>query len=167
MRLHVRQQHAQTVAPDFRLFRTCEEVLGRLQQQQKSGAVLLPLAQPTAQEFIAAVFDQSEARVGDVDLVLSDLVHHDEVPLSPMRDRRQRSLVAQRFVRHLHRERAQADRFRRLRDAGQRHTLTRNAALVPHELGIERPAVEAADHAQAGRTAIHQIHLPEEREICS
>src|SRR6187399_2924258 len=45
------QYHAQAVAPRSGLLRSREKVLGRLQQQQQSGSVLLPLAQPTAQEF--------------------------------------------------------------------------------------------------------------------
>ena len=71
----------------------------------------------------------------------------------------QRRLVAQALEREAHRERAQAELFRRLGDAEQIHPASPDLAEIAQP-GLRKIApIVRADHPQRRRAAVHRVEL--------
>ena len=128
--------------------------------------VIFPGRIPTLQEILFIVFQQPARRVGYIDPVvvflarlpvLFDVVDHDEVPLFPVNDQRERNVVAQLFPRQLDSFGTETDQFGRIADAQHRNALAGNMAFGTQRLERVVFTVEFGDHAQTGRAAVHRV----------
>ncbi len=117
-----------------RRFRLDRETLLRRLEQQYHSPILLVGIEPAGFEFAPRVSGQARSRVGEIHDVSANAMDEDEMAVRPECYARKQCLLFEVIERYLHRQRAEAKRFRCARDARQRRPLTILPAQAPDEL---------------------------------
>ena len=122
-------------------------------------ALILPFLIPSAPKLLVAVLDAPLCRVGNPNVLLVGMIHHDEMAVFPKHDGREGYAVHHIVDGTLDGQCAQSDALRTRAQVEQRNALFGDAAAVAHILQRIVFAEMLGNDFQRGRPAILRIHL--------